>query len=97
MQLEGAPTLMIVPDTPGNAMISWTPDTGTNWVLLQTLSLSPASWGNSSNGWTNPIVVPATLPTKSCPLHKPQTLMPFAPSTDGRPDDAAAVQHAFCP
>ena len=34
VQTEGAPTLTIAPATPGNAMISWRPPTGTNWVLV---------------------------------------------------------------
>jgi len=71
VQTEGAPTLMIVPDTPGHARISWTPDTGTNWVLQETLSLAPANWTDSPSGYTNPIFVPATLPTKFYRLHKP--------------------------
>jgi len=71
VQTEGAPMLMIVPDTPGNAKISWSPDTGTNWVLQESLSLSSANWTNSLSGWTNSIVVPATLPTRLYRLHKP--------------------------
>jgi len=71
VQTEGAPTLMIVPDAPGYVRISWAPDTGTNWVLQETRSLSPANWTDSPSGYTNPIVVPATLPTKFYRLHKP--------------------------
>jgi hypothetical protein len=71
VQTEGAPTLAIVPDTPGNAQISWTPDTGTNWVLQERLSLTSGSWSNSLSGSTNPIVVPATLPTRFYRLFKP--------------------------
>jgi len=71
VQTEGAPMLTIVPATPGNARISWSPNTGTNWVLQQTSVLSPANWTNSPTGWTNPIVVSATLPTKFYRLHKP--------------------------
>jgi hypothetical protein len=71
VQTEGAATLAIVPDTPGNAKISWTPSTVTNWVLQETVSLSPANWIDSPSGWTNPIVVPASLPTKFYRLHKP--------------------------
>jgi hypothetical protein len=71
VQTPGAPRLIIVPATPGNAQISWTPDTGTNWVLQETLSLSPTNWMNSASGFTNPVTVPATLPTKFYRLFKP--------------------------
>jgi len=54
-----------------NAVISWAPDTGTNWLLQQTAVLSPATWTNSPSGSTNPIVVPAALPTKLYRLFKP--------------------------
>jgi len=71
VQTEVAPTLTIVPDTPGNARISWTPATGTDWVLQETLSLSAPSWSDAPSGTNNPAVVPATLPTKFYCLHKP--------------------------
>jgi hypothetical protein len=71
IQTLGAPTLTIAPATPGNATISWTPDTGTNWVLQQSVELSSAVWTNSPSGFTNPIVVPATLPMKYYRLIKP--------------------------
>jgi len=70
VQVEGAPTLTIVPATPGNATVSWTPNTP-GFVLQETLSLSPTNWVNSPSGSTNPIVVPATVPTKFYRLHKP--------------------------
>jgi len=70
IQVGGAPTLTIVPATPGNARISWTPDTP-GWVLQETWVLSPANWTNSISGSANPIIVPATLPTKFYPLFKP--------------------------
>ena len=66
----GAPTLTIVPATPGNATISWTPATP-GFVLQQSASLSPATWTNSPSGATNPILIPATLPTKFYRLGKP--------------------------
>ena len=71
VQVEGAPTLMITPAGAGLAQVSWTPDTGTNWVLQQTAVLSPAEWTNSPSGYTNPVVVPATLPVKFYRLNKP--------------------------
>jgi len=63
VQTEGAPNLMIAPAGAGQAQISWTPPS-TNWVLQESTSLSPAAWTNSLSGATNPIVVPATLPTR---------------------------------
>jgi hypothetical protein len=70
IQTDGAPTLMIAPATPGNATISWTPETP-GFVLQETLSLSPTNWMNSVSGSTNPVVVPATVPTKFYRLFKP--------------------------
>ena len=71
VQVEGAPTLSITPTSPGVATVSWTPATGTNWVLQETLSLSAPSWTNSPSGTNNPVVVPAMLPTKFYRLFKP--------------------------
>jgi len=70
VQTTNAPTLTIVPASPGNATLSWTPNTP-GFVLQETLSLSPTNWVNSVSGTTNPIVVPATLPTKFYRLFKP--------------------------
>ena len=70
VQTPGAPTLTIVPAAPGQATISWTPNTP-GFVLQETAVLSPANWTNSLSGATNPITVPATLPTKFYRLFKP--------------------------
>ncbi len=70
VQTEGAPTLTIVPAAPGLATIAWTPATA-GFVLQETLSLAPTNWVNSVSGATNPVVVPATLPTKFYRLRKP--------------------------
>ena len=70
VQVIGAPTLTIVPAAPGQATISWTPHTP-GFVLQETLSLSPTNWLNSASGATNPITVPATLPTKFYRLLNP--------------------------
>jgi hypothetical protein len=70
VQTPGAPTLTIVPAAPGNAIISWTPATP-GFILQETISLAPTNWVNSPSGSTNPIVVPATLPTKFYRLLKP--------------------------
>ena len=70
IQVTGAPTLTIVPATPGNATISWTPNTS-GFVLQQTAVLSPSNWTNSPSGVTNPITVPASTPTRFYRLFKP--------------------------
>jgi hypothetical protein len=70
IQIEGAPTLAIVPATPGNATISWSPNSP-GWVLQETWVLSPANWTNSISGSTNPILVPALVPSKFYRLFKP--------------------------
>ena len=65
-----APALAILLDPPGHATVSWQPNTP-GWVLQETLSLSPAAWTNAPSGASNPVVVPATLPTTFYRLHKP--------------------------
>jgi hypothetical protein len=64
------PALTIAPAGAGLNSISWQPDTP-GFVLQETLSLSPTNWMNSASGSTNPIIVPATLPTKFFRLFKP--------------------------
>ncbi|MFN3409176.1 MAG: hypothetical protein ACK45B_09305 [Limisphaerales bacterium] len=71
VQTPGAPTLTIAPASPGFATVSWTPATGTNWILQERLSLTAGTWTNSPSGWTNPVVVPATPPAKFYRLFKP--------------------------
>jgi hypothetical protein len=70
IQTPGAPTLTIVRATPGYAEVSWTPDTP-GFALQETLSLWPTNWVFSPSGSTNPVTVPATLPTKFYRLFKP--------------------------
>ena len=70
IQMGGAPTLTIASAAPGQATIAWMPATP-GFVLQESLSLSPTNWVNSLSGATNPIVVPATLPTKFYRLFKP--------------------------
>ena len=70
VQDTNAPTLTIVPAAPGQATISWTPNTP-GWILQETWTLSPANWTNSPSGTANPIVVPATTPTRFYRLFKP--------------------------
>ena len=70
VQTAGAPRLTIVPASPGNATISWSPATP-GYVLQESWSLSAPNWTNSTSGATNPITVPATLPSKFYRLLKP--------------------------
>jgi hypothetical protein len=70
IQTEGAPWLSILPAAQGQALISWSPDT-TGYVLQETRILVPANWTNAPSGTTNPIVVPATLPSKHYRVFKP--------------------------
>ena len=70
IQVIGGPTLKIVPAAPGQATISWTPNTP-GYILQETWVLSPSNWTNSISGSTNPIVVPALVPTKFYRLFKP--------------------------
>ena len=70
IQVTGAPTLTIVPVTPGNATISWTPNTP-GFVLQETWSLSPSNWTNSVSGSTNPITLPTTAAARFYRLFKP--------------------------
>jgi hypothetical protein len=70
VQTTNAPTLSIVPATPGNATIAWMPNTP-GFVLQETWSLSPANWTHSPSGSTNPIIVPAPTPAKFYRLFKP--------------------------
>jgi hypothetical protein len=70
IQVTGAPTLTIVPAAPGQATLSWAPNTP-GFVLQETWVLSPANWTNSVSGTANPITVPAVVPTKFYRLFKP--------------------------
>jgi hypothetical protein len=70
VQTPGAPLLTIVPFAPGQATVSWSPNTP-GFVLQESLSLSPPAWTNSPSGPTNPITVPATLPAKFFRLFTP--------------------------
>lgn len=64
VQRPDAPTLFITNSGPVQATLWWTPATGTNWIVQERLSLSAGNWTNSPSGWTNPVVVPVTLPAK---------------------------------
>jgi hypothetical protein len=66
----GAPMLHITNAASGLATVWWTPATP-GFVLQETLSLPPTNWLNSASGTNNPVIVPATLPTKFYRLNKP--------------------------
>ena len=70
VQSSNAPTLLIGPVAPGFATISWTPATP-GFVLQSSPTLTPPAWTAAPSGATNPITVPATLPTKFYRLFKP--------------------------
>ena len=70
VQVAGAPTLTIVPAAPGQAMISWTPETP-GFVLQETWTLSPANWTNAPSGATNSVTVPASFPARFYRVFKP--------------------------
>ena len=70
VQTAGGPALTIVPATPGNATISWTPNTP-GFVLQHTAALMPPNWTNAPSGATNPVTVPAVVPTGFYRLFKP--------------------------
>ena len=63
VQVTNAPTLFIVPAAPGFATITWAPPTP-GFVLQASPILVPPAWTNAPSGATNPVVVPATPPTK---------------------------------
>ena len=70
VQTPGAPLLSIAAAGPGQASISWAPDTP-GYVLQRTPTLTPASWADAPSGTNNPVVVPATEPTRFYRLNKP--------------------------
>lgn len=64
------PSLTIEAATPGDATISWTPNTP-GFVLQETWSLDFPDWTDSPSGSANPVVVPAMTPSKFYRLFKP--------------------------
>lgn len=70
IQVPGSPTLTIAPAAPGNATISWSPNT-LGYILQQTAILSLANWTNAPSGAANPIVVPISSPAGFYRLFKP--------------------------
>lgn len=70
IQTPGAPLLTITSANPGQATVSWSPNTP-GFVLQETWNLASANWTNSISGSTNPVVVPAVVPAKFYRLFKP--------------------------
>lgn len=70
VQVSGAPSLSIVPASPGNVTISWTPNTP-GFVLQETAVLAPSDWTNSPSGSANPITLPTTFTARFYRLSKP--------------------------
>jgi len=70
IQTPGAPLLSIAAAGPGQATISWNPDSP-GWVLQEAFKLSSTNWMNSASGSTNNITVLATGGMKFYRLHKP--------------------------
>jgi hypothetical protein len=64
------PAMAITRAAPGQVMISWSP-TAPGFVLQERTNLTLGAWTNSPSGATNPVTVPATLPTKFYRLFKP--------------------------
>ncbi|MEN8255277.1 MAG: hypothetical protein ABFR33_07385 [Verrucomicrobiota bacterium] len=65
-----APVLAIQSAGAGQAIISWEPDTP-GWVLQETVDLSSLAWTNSPSGSSNPITIPAAIPSTFYRLRKP--------------------------
>jgi hypothetical protein len=63
--------VLAITRTPGQVTISWTPDTGTNWVLQERTNLTLGAWTHSPSSSTNPVTVPATLAENFYRLIKP--------------------------
>ena len=70
LQTTDAPTLSIMPASPGFAAISWDPSEP-GFVLQSSPNLNPPQWADVPNGVTSPVTVPATLPAIYYRLHKP--------------------------
>ena len=69
IQEPGTPLLAIEPFGPGQARISWSPNTP-GFLLQENVNLNTANWVDSPSGSSNPVIVPATLPIKSYRLRK---------------------------
>lgn len=70
IQAPDAPTLSIHPAGPGQALISWAPDTP-GFVLQEASNLSVGNWLNSPSGSANPVTVLVPANMKFYRLSKP--------------------------
>jgi hypothetical protein len=70
VQTTNGPTLLIAPAAPGFARVSWTPPTP-GFVLQVSDTLTPPAWAYAPSGPTNPVIVPAALPTRFYRLINP--------------------------
>lgn len=69
VQVEGAPFLSIEITGPGQAIISWAPDSP-GWLLQETSTLS-TNWIDSASGSTNPVTVTVTNNVQFYRLNQP--------------------------
>ncbi|HVM48176.1 MAG TPA: hypothetical protein VMU04_09115 [Candidatus Acidoferrum sp.] len=65
-----APRLRITHAPPGFAVLGWAPATP-GCVLQENVSLGTTNWTCSPSGATNPITIPATLPSKFYRVFRP--------------------------
>jgi hypothetical protein len=70
VQTLGAPTLFITSAGPGQATLTWSPDTP-GFHLQVTETLRPPAWTNAPSGVTHPITVPTSGAMKFYRLIKP--------------------------
>jgi hypothetical protein len=70
VQTPGAPTLTIAAAAPGEAAISWSPNTP-GFRLQESDTVSPANWTDSPSGTANPVTVAVSAPKKFYRLFKP--------------------------
>jgi hypothetical protein len=70
VQTLGAPTLFITPAGPGQATLTWSPDTP-GFHLQTSATLNPAAWTNAPSGTTHPVTVPTAGALRFYRLFKP--------------------------
>ena len=70
VQTLAAPTLIITPAGPGQATLTWSPDTPV-FHLQATGTLTPPAWTNAPSGATHPVTVPTTGAMRFYRLIKP--------------------------
>lgn len=70
LQTTDAPTLTIMPASPGFATISWDPSEP-GFILQSNPTLNPLQWTDVPNGGTQPVTVPASFPATFYRLRRP--------------------------